>query len=194
MPLNPEAKKEVKKAKYASNPKAQKEAVKASYASNPEGKKEAEKTRYASNPKAQKEAVKARYASNPEPKKRAVSKRYTANPEAKTKLHRQWYSKHFSAVLQKQSHHYYASIKRRRAARLLRHAVNRSTDNAKNKLYRNQNKKRIVIEKTAKRARYVLTEPKTDVKEKYVQNMKTKKPNPLSSESYSMPSGAVISL
>ena len=31
-----------------------------------------------------------------------------------------------------------------------------------------------MIEKTAKRARYVLTEPKTDVKEKYVQNMKTK--------------------
>ena len=52
--------------------------------------------------------------------------------------------------------------------------MNRCRDNAKNKLYRNQNKKRIGIEKTAKRARYVLTEPKTDVKEKYVQNMKTK--------------------
>ena len=52
--------------------------------------------------------------------------------------------------------------------------MNRSRDNAKNKLYRNQNKKRIVIAKTAKRARYVLTEPKLDVKEKYVQNMKTK--------------------
>ena len=51
--------------------------------------------------------------------------------------------------------------------------MNRSRDNAKNKLYRNQNKKRIVIAKTAKRARYVLTVPKTDVKEKYVQNMKT---------------------
>ena len=52
--------------------------------------------------------------------------------------------------------------------------MNRSRDNAKNKLYRNQNKERIVIEKTAKRARYVLTEPKTDVKENYVQNIKTK--------------------
>ena len=50
--------------------------------------------------------------------------------------------------------------------------MNRSRENAKNKLYRNQNKERIVIAKTAKRARYVLTEPKTDVKEKYVQNMK----------------------
>ena len=30
------------------------------------------------------------------------------------------------------------------------------------------------MEKTAERARYVLTEPRTDVKEKYVQNMKTK--------------------
>ena len=129
-------------------------------------------------------------------KKRAVSKRYTANPEANLFLHRQWYSKHCSAVLQKQSRHYYASIKRRRAARLLRHAVNCSRDNAKNKLYHNQNKKRIVIaKKNAKRARYVLTEPKTDIKEKYVQNMKTRFiPNPLSSESYSMPSGAVVSL
>ena len=171
---NPKAKKEAVKARYASNPEAKKEAVKARYASNPKAKKEAVKARYASNPKAKKEDVKARYASNPEPKKRAVSKRYTTNPEANFFLHRQWYSKYCSAVLQKQSRHYYASIKRRRAARLLRHAVNRSRDNAKNKLYRNQNKKRIVIEKTAKRARYVLTEPKTDVKEKYVQNMKTK--------------------
>ena len=78
-----------------------------------------------------------------EPKKRAVSKRYTANPEAKNKLHRQWYSKNCSAVLQKQSRYYYDSIKRRRAVRLLCHAVNCSRDNAKNKLYCNQNKERI---------------------------------------------------
>ena len=119
------------------------------YASNPEPQKEAVKARYASNPEAKKEAVKARYASNPEPKQRAVSKRYTANPQLNFFLHRQWYSKHYSAVLQKQSHHYYASIKRRRAVRLLHHAVNRCRDNAKNKLYRNQNKKRIVIEKNS---------------------------------------------
>ena len=171
---NAEKKKYALKKAYSINADGVKSAAKTRYASNPEAKKEAVKAMYASNPEAQKGAVKARYASNPEPKKRAVSKRYTTNPEAKKKLHRQWYSKHSSAVLQKQSCHYYASIKRRRAARLLRHAVNRSRDNAKNKLYRNQNKKRIVIEKTAKRARYVLTEPKTDVKEKYVQNMKTK--------------------
>ena len=170
---NPKAKKEAVKARYASNPKAKKEAVKARYASNPKAKKEAVKARYASNPEPKKEVEKARYASNPEPKKRAVSKRYTTNPEAKKNYIDNGIA-HCSAVLQKQSRHYYASIKRRRAARLLRHAVNRSRDNAKNKLYRNQNKKRIVIEKTAKRARYVLTEPKTDVKEKYVQNMKTK--------------------
>ena len=52
--------------------------------------------------------------------------------------------------------------------------MHRSRENAKNKLYRNQNKEIISIAKTAKRARYVLTEPKTDVKEKYVQNMKKK--------------------
>ena len=72
------------------------------------------------------------------------------------------------------SHHYYTSVKKNLASRLLSHAVNHSRENAKNKLYRNQNKERIVIAKTAKRPRYVLTEPKTDVKEKYVQNMKKK--------------------
>ena len=171
---NPEGKKEAEKSRYASNPEGKKEAEKTRYGSNPEGKKEAEKTRYASNPEGMKEAEKTRYASNPKAQKEAVKSRYASNPEAKKKLYRQWYSKHCSAVLQKQSRLYYASIKIRRAARLLRHAVNRSRDNAKNKVYRNQNKKRIVIEKTAKRARYVLTEPKTDVKEKYIQNMKTK--------------------
>ena len=42
-----------------------------------------------------------------------------------------------------------------------------SRENAK--LYRKKNKQRI---STAKKARYVLTEPKIDVKEKYVKNMK----------------------
>ena len=172
--FNPEAKKEAVKARYVSNPEAKKEAVKARCTSNPEAKKEAVKSRYASNPEAKKEAEKARYASNPEPIKRAVSKKYAANPEAKKELVRKWYSKHCIAVLQKRSCYYYASIKKRRATRLLHHAVNRSRESAKNKLYRNQNKEIISIAKTAKRARYVLTEPKTDIKEKYVQNMKTK--------------------
>ena len=171
---NPEAQKEAVKARYAFNLEGEKEAVKARYACNPEGKKEAEKARYTSNPKAQKEAVKARYAFNPEAKKRAVSKRYTANPEANCFLHRQWYSKHCSAVFQKRCRHYYSSVKKPLASRLLRHAVNRSRDNIKNKLYRNQNKERILIAKTRKRSRYVLTEPKIDVKEKYVQNLKKK--------------------
>ena len=148
--------------------------MKARYACNPEGKKEAVKARYVSNPEGKKEAVKARYASNPEAKKRAVSKRYTANPEANFLLHRQWYSKHCSAVLQKICRHYYSSVKKPLASRLLRHAVNRSRENTKNKLYCNQNKERILIAKTAKRARYVLTEPKIDVKEKYIQNLKKK--------------------
>ena len=192
---NAEKKKYALKKAYSINADGVKSAAKTRYASNPEPKKEAVKARYASNPDAKREAIKARYASNPEPKKRAVSKRYTSNPEAKNKLHRQWYSKHCSAVLQKRCRHYYASIKRRRAARLLHHAVHRSRENAKNKLYRNQNKEIILIAKTAKRARYVLTEPKLDVKEKYVQNMKKKiHSKPTLKRSYSMPSGAVGSL
>ena len=78
-------------------------------------------------------------------KKRAVSKRYTANPEAKKKLHRQWYTKHYCAVLQKRCRHYYASVKKNLACTLLRHAVSHSRENAKNKLYRNHNKEKILI-------------------------------------------------
>ena len=92
------------------------------------------------------------YASNPDPKKRAVKKGYR---------------KHRFNVLQKRQ--YYTAITARRKARLLHHALHRSRENVKNKLYRKKNKQRISI---AKKARYVLTEPKIDVKEKYIKNMK----------------------
>ena len=67
------------------------------------------------------------------------------------------------------SSHYYASIKCRRTARLLRYVMHCSSENAKNKLYRKVNEKNIL---KATRARYSLSAPKQSVKERYVQNMK----------------------
>ena len=53
--------------------------------------------------------------------------------------------------------------------------MHRCRENAKNKLYHNEKKIRASIaNKTAKRARYVITEPKLDVQERYVKNMKKK--------------------
>ena len=75
------------------------------------------------------------------------------------------YRKHRFAVLQKRRSQYYTAITATGKARLLHHALHRSRENAKNKLYRKKNKQRISI---AKKASYVKTEPKIDVKEKYV--------------------------
>ena len=58
---------------------------------------------------------------------------------------------------------------RKRVARLLQHARHRLKENAKNKAYRQRNMQSILL---ARRGRYVLMEPKNDVKEKYVQNLK----------------------
>ena len=103
-------------------------------------------------------AMKSRYAyaSNPEAKKLMVKTRYNANR---------------SGVLLRRRSQYYASRMCRRAARLLHHALHRSRENAKNKLYRKKNKQSISI---AKKARCALNQPKMDTREVYVKNMKKK--------------------
>ena len=166
---NPGPKKLAVSNRYASNPGPKKLAVSNRYASNPGPKKLADKARYASNPDPKKRAVKNRYASNPDPKKRAVKNRYASNPDPKKRAVMKGYRKHRFAVLQKRRSQYYTAITTRRKARLLHHALQHSRENVKNKLYRKKNEQRISI---AKKARYVLTEPKLDVKEKYVKNMK----------------------
>ena len=133
------------------------------------------KNYYAKNADKIRSALRKLYASNPESWKRAVSKWCAANPGTQKRKNRMWYSKYCSAVLQKRKHDYNASITCKRAARLLHHAVHRCRENAKNKLYHNEKKIRASIaNKTAKRARYVITEPNLDVQERYVQNMKKK--------------------
>ena len=101
-------------------------------------------------------AMKSRYASNPEVKKLMVKTRYNANR---------------SGVLLRRRSQYYASRMCRRAARLLHHALHRSRENAKNKLYRKKNEQSISI---AKKARYALNEPKMDTREVYVKNIEEK--------------------
>ena len=168
---NPEPKKKAVKSRYASNPEPKKKAVKSRYASDPEPKKKAGKSRYASNPEPKKKAVKSRYASNPEPKKKAVKSRYASNPEPKKKAMKCWYATQRFAVLHRQRSKYYASTMCRRAAGLVKHALQRSRENAKNKVYSTKSKQTIPI---AKKARYSLNEPKSDTKEVYVKIMKQK--------------------
>ena len=127
------------------------------YTSNPEPKKKAVKSRYTSNPEPKKKAVQSRYASNPEPKKKAAQSRYASNPEPKKKAMKRWYTTQRLAVLQRQRSKYYASTMCRRAARLVKHALQRSRENAKNKVYSTKSKQTIPI---AKKARYSLNEPK----------------------------------
>ena len=112
------------------------------------------KSWYASKGESHKSSMKSRYASNPEVKKSMVKTRYNANR---------------SGVLLRRRSHYYASRMCRRATRLLHHALHRSRENAKNKLYRKKNKQSISI---ARKARYALNEPKMDTREVYVKSMK----------------------
>ena len=85
------------------------------------------------------------------------------------------YNANRSAVLLRRRSQYYASRMCRRAARLLHHALHRSRENVKNKLYRKKNKQGISI---AKKACYALNEPKMDTREAYVKKMKSHQ-NPL---------------
>ena len=119
--MTSERKKSTAKRRYASNPGPKKSAVSNRYASNPGPKRKAMQSWYHSNSALHKIAMKTTYASNPDPKKRAVKKGYR---------------KHRFAVLQKRRSQYYTAITARRKARLLHHALQRSREIVKNKLYR----------------------------------------------------------
>ena len=128
--------------------------------------------RYASNPEHKKKAAQSRYASNPEPKKKAVKSRYASDPEPKKNAMKRWYAtQHLLCYTGKEVYKYYASTMCRRAARLVKHALQRSKENAKNKVYSTKSKQTIPI---AKKARYSLNEPNSDTKEVYVKIMKQK--------------------
>ena len=87
----------------------------------------------------------------------------------KKRTSRMRYLRHRSAILHGRRKQYYASVLCKRAARLRRHALHRSQDNRKSKAYWEKNVEKI---STARKALYFLTEPKTDKKELYVQNLK----------------------
>ena len=82
---------------------------------------------------------------------------------------KKWYRRLRSIVLQQKHSRYYKSLVHRRAARLLHHALHRVRENLKNKVYRMQNKQKLLSER---KARYALTEPKLDRKQMYVKNIK----------------------
>ena len=96
----------------------------------------------------------------------AARARYASNPQSGNTAANKQYAKYQRAILQRLKT--YPSIVRRRAARLLHHARHWLKENAKNKAYRQTNRQSIL---SARRGRYVLMEPKMDVKGRYVQNL-----------------------
>lgn len=143
---------------------------KENYTQNADVWKAARRDKYASNPKRNRAVAAARgkYAANPEPKRAAARGRYASNPGPKKTAASKHYAKYRSAILQRLRIQYYSSIVHRRAARLLQHARNRCRENAKSKAYRQRNMRNILL---MRRGRYVLTEPKMDMKGKYVENL-----------------------
>ena len=164
---NPELKRAAQRGKYASNSEPKRAAQRGRYASNPEPTRAAQRGKYASNSEPKRAAQRGKYASNPEPKKTAQRVRYNFNPERKKAAASKQYAKYRSVILHRLRTQY-SSVVRRRAARLLQHARHRFKDNGKNKVYRQTNKQSIL---SARRGRYVLMEPKMDVKGMYVQNL-----------------------
>ena len=144
-------------------------AMRDAYASNSAPQKEAVRQRYTSNPSPKKRAARKQYRCNPAPQIIAVKRRYACNPDANKKAARMRYLRFRSAILHGRRKQYYASMLCRRAARLRHHALHRSRDNEKSRAYYKQNKDKVLI---PQKARYFLTEPKTDKKELYVQNLK----------------------
>ena len=164
---NPQPKRVAQRDRYASDPEPKRAAQRGRYASDPEPKRAAQRGRYASDPEPKRAAQRGRYASNPEPKKTVQRVRYNSNPERKKAAASKQYAKYRSVILHRLRTQY-SSVVRRRAARLLHHARHRFRENAKNKAYRQTNKQNIL---SARRGRYVLMEPKMDVKGMYVQNL-----------------------
>ena len=137
-------------------------AMRDAYASNSAPQKEAVRQRYTSNPSPKKRAARKQYRCNPAPQIIAVKRRYASNPDANKKAARMRYLRFRSAILHGRRKQYYASMLYRRAARLRHHALHRSRDNEKSRAYYKQNKDKVLI---PQKARYFLTEPKTDKKE-----------------------------
>ena len=131
----------LKRIKYDCNPEPEKLLARLRCSAKPEPHKQAVRLRYREHPEPHKQAVRLRYKKNADQKKRAQKLIYASNPLLKKLAVQKQYRKQRSVILQKRKSHYYASLKCRRAARLLRYAMHRSSKNAKNKLYRQVNKK-----------------------------------------------------
>ena len=163
---NPSPKRKAVRQRYTSNPSPKRKAVRQRYTSNPSPKRKAVRQRYTSNPSPKRKAVRQRYISNPSPKRIAVKRWYASNSDYKKRAAKMRYLRHRSAILLGRRRHYYASVL---CARLRRHALHCYQDNKKSKAYWEKNVEKI---STARKARYFLTEPKTNQKELYVQNLK----------------------
>ena len=162
------------KAKYEANPDAKKAKSKASskaqYQANPDAKKAkskaSSKAQYQANPDAKKAkskaSSKAQYQANPDAKKaksKASSKaQYQANPDAKKAKSKARYQAN-------------PESKKKQSRKAYLNAINRARKLVSGRTYYSKTKH---VLSAYRKARYVLSEPKADVKNTYVYALKTK--------------------
>ena len=99
--------------------------------------------------------MKHRYHANPQPKKAFEKNRYKANAETLRATQQKRYKLHSTSILFNRRRVYYAFASHRHASKLIRDAVHSANKKAR-----------------VQHARYLLKEPKCDVQELYVKNIK----------------------
>ena len=138
---------------YKQNPEKQKALSKASYKSNPEKQKALSKASYRSNPEKQKALSKASYRSNPEKQKALSKASYRSNPEKQKALSKASYKSNPDKQKAWSKLSYRANPEKFKAVFRMNYAKNRETKCAN------------------ERNKYVLAEPKLDLKEQYMKEI-----------------------
>ena len=182
---NPDAKKASSKAQYEANPDAKKASSKAQYEANPDAKKASSKAQYEANPDAKKAISKAQYEANPDAKKaksKASSKaQYQANPDAKKAKSKASSKAQYQAnpdakkakskASSKAQYQANPESKKKQSRKAYLNAINRARKLVSGRTYYSKTKH---VLSAYRKARYVLSEPKADVKNTYVYALKTK--------------------
>ena len=182
---NPEPKKESAREKYRTNPEPKKESAREKYTINPEPKKESAREKYTINPEPKKESAREKYTINPEPKKESAREKYSTNPEPKMEASHEQYSTHSETIKEAAHEQYSKHPEKKRASSRRHYSTNREEKRTySRKQYRgNPSKKKAAAHAyralnrynicAQKRAKYVLAEPKPDVKHMYVKEIQS---------------------
>ena len=140
------------------------------YKRNAESITSQSREKYSTNPEPKKESAREKYRTNPEPKKESAREKYSTNPEPKMEASHEQYSTH-SEMIKEAAHEQYSKHPEKKRASSRRHY---STHREKKRTYSRKqyrdNRDNICAQR---RAKYVLAEPKPDVKHMYVKEIQS---------------------